>query len=266
MTFRKILIAVAAAVFLFSGFMILKYYWQCDSSEEYIEDVVEIAVNYVEQPTEVLTTYEMNATQMPSHTEEETSEIPEITEVAPIEVDFKALYEINQDVVAWIYSPDTPINYPIVQAEDNAYYLRRRLDGKSDSYGTLFMDYRNTLDDWNCIVHGHNMYSEAMFGTLTKYRKQDYFDAHSVMYLITPQQSYKIRIFAGFTASRNADVYLSLNPEEKSALIEKWMNASDFDSQIYPAITDRIITLSTCAYEYDEARYILMGVMEELAN
>ena len=75
MTVRKILIAVAAAVFLFSGFMVLKYYWQCDSSEEYIEDVVEMAVTYVEKPAEVPTTDAMNATQTPSYTEEENLEI-----------------------------------------------------------------------------------------------------------------------------------------------------------------------------------------------
>lgn len=67
-------------------------------------------------------------------------------ETAPIEVDFEVLWETNEDVVGWIYCEDTPINLPLVQAEDNDYYLRRLIDGTWNSSGALFVDYRNAGD------------------------------------------------------------------------------------------------------------------------
>ncbi len=200
----------------------------------------------------------------PEATEEKTEN--EWVETAPICVDFDALYEINEDVVAWLYCPDTPINYPIVQAEDNDYYLRRRLDGTYDAYGTLFLDCRNSLTDRNCIVYGHNMYSEAMFGTLTEYKNQDYFDAHPTMYFITPQQSYRVDILAGFTTSSASEIYNSLNPQETQALLLSRMELSDFESGVSPTKDARLLTLSTCAYESDDARYVLVGALQPIGN
>ena len=246
--FRKILIALAAITFLFSGFMVVRYYLQVNESDEYIENVAKTAVSFIPEVAE------------------EKTENKEIvwTETAPICVDFEALHEINEDVVAWLYCPDTPIHYPIVQAEDNDYYLRRRLDGSYDYYGTLFMDCRNSLSDWNCIVYGHNMYSEAMFGTLTEYKNRDYFQSHPSMYFITPQQSYRVDILAGFTTSSASEIYNSLNPRETVSLLQSWMERSDFDSGVLPAKDAQLITLSTCAYESDNARYVLVGALQPI--
>ena len=61
----------------------------------------------------------------------------------PIEIDFNVLKNKNKDIVAWIYSEGTLINYPIAQSKDNDYYLRRLLDGTYNQSGTIFMDYKN---------------------------------------------------------------------------------------------------------------------------
>ena len=92
-----------------------------------------------------------------------------------------------KDVVAWIDCEDTLINDPIVQNGDNNYYLRRLLNGQYNLSGTLFIDYRNQADfsDWNTIIYGHNMNNDTMFGILPDYRKQELFDPHPVMYLLT---------------------------------------------------------------------------------
>lgn len=104
-------------------------------------------------------------------------------------MDFAALEGVNSDIVAWLYGADTGLNYPIVQAEDNDYYLYRLLDGTWNKNGTIFMDYVNRSDfsDQNTLVYGHHMKSGAMFGALVQYKKQEFYDAHPYLYLYTPQ-------------------------------------------------------------------------------
>ena len=188
--------------------------------------------------------------------------------VAPIQVDFDALLAENPDVVAWLYCPDTPINYPVVQAEDNDYYMHRLLDGSKSYPGTLFMDYRNTEDfsDWNSVIYGHNMRNDSMFGTLPDYKEKEYFDAHPEIYLLTPQRDYVINVLAGFVTPNNSELYNALRPEdaEKESLLKDWLDAADFAAEEYPAPEERLITLSTCSYEYKNARYVLIGSLEEL--
>ena len=108
---------------------------------------------------------------------ERTVEVNEKAE-CPVSVDFQKLKEENSDIIAWIYCEDTPINYPVVLAKDNSYYLHRKINGDYGFAGTLFADYRNKGDfsDNNTIIYGHNMKNDTMFGTITEYRNQEYFD------------------------------------------------------------------------------------------
>ena len=86
----------------------------------------------------------------------------------PAFIDFDNLYEMSENAVAWLYCPDTEINYVIAQADNNDYYLHRLLNGTDASGGTLFMDYRNSddLSDWNTVIYGHNMKNGTMFAML----------------------------------------------------------------------------------------------------
>lgn len=180
-------------------------------------------------------------------------------------IDFSILKQENKDIVGWIYSEDTPINYPIVQSKNNEYYLHRLINGKYNSSGSIFMDYRNNTNltsNNNTIIYGHNMKNNTMFGSLLKYKDQEYYDKHQIMYLFTPEKKYIIKIFTSYTTSDDSDIYnLSRISQSK---IEELIKKSDFKSDIIVSKEDKIITLSTCSYDYDEARYIVMGVLESL--
>ena len=244
---RLTIMAIAAAVFLYSAAMVLNYCLEMRSAEEFTETLHELVVI---QPTA-------------ANTEgERPTESTEPVEQAPIAVDFQQLLAQNQDVIAWIYCPDTPINYPIVQASDNNYYLRRRLDGKRHTAGTLFMDSRNeaNFSNWNSIIYGHNMKNDTMFGTLTDYQDAAYFEAHPVMYLLTPEQSYRIDILTGFVTSAKDELYNAfyLDEAQKLALLERWQGGAEWDQDA------RLVTLSTCSYDFDNARYVLIGRLEPI--
>lgn len=157
-------------------------------------------------------------------------------------------------MVGWIYCEDTPINFPVVQAEDNDYYLRRLIDGTWNSSGTLFVDYRNADDfsDSNTIIYGHNMKNKGMFGTLPNYKEQSYYDDHPLMWLLTPDGNYKVELIAGYVTSSTSEIYsFGQTEEEVFALAEQSIEKSTFTSDFQVLQGDRFVTLSTCSYEYD---------------
>lgn len=189
------------------------------------------------------------------------------SERAPIAIDFASLLQENSDVVGWLYCADTPINYPVVQADDNNYYLRKDLKRKYLISGTLFTDYRNGLHgtDRNYIIFGHNMKDATMFGTILKYKEQSYYDAHPVLYHLTPETDYKIEVYAGCVVSTDECIY-QVNPdeEERAVFLKKAREKSGFQTDVTLEDTDTIVTLSTCSYEFDGARFVLIGKLVPL--
>ena len=180
----------------------------------------------------------------------------------PAAIDFDALYETSRDVVAWIYAPDTEINYPVAQARDNSYYLRRLLNGKGAVCGTIFADYRCSADlsDWNTIIYGHQMDNGTMFGSLAGYRDQAYYEAHPVMYLYVPGQRYRLELIAGYVTNVNDPLYyLPSSREERDAVLAQALEKSTFRSGVTVGEDDRLVTLSTCAYDFNNARYVVIG-------
>lgn len=184
-----------------------------------------------------------------------------------ISVDFKYLKEKNSDIIAWIYCEGTPINYPIVQSNDNDYYLKRLIDRSYNQAGTIFLDCNNSSDfnDCNSIIYGHNMKNDSMFGTLLNYKNQEYYEKHKEVFLITENKKYKIELFAGFLSSSQSDVYIfpkTTRTNEK--LVSTAIKSSTFKSDVNVAKEDKIITFSTCSYEFEDARYILLGVLRKV--
>ena len=200
---------------------------------------------------------------------EDTPDADQPVEAAPVSdfpvVDFEGLWEICPDVVAWLAIDDTVVSYPVVQADDNAYYLRRLIDGTSNKAGSLFMDYENSYDftDKNTVIYGHNLKAGTMFHTITKYKKQSFFDEHPTARIMTPYGNYTLEFFAGYVASLDDEAWkLEFDSDEE---FEDWLedaeDNSPFQSDVIPTADDRVVTLSTCSYEFNDARYVLLGVL-----
>lgn len=186
-------------------------------------------------------------------------------EVSPIEVDFEALKQRNPEIVAWLYCPNTVINYPITQTEDNMYYLHKDIDSNYSSYGTLFVECLNQKEfkDKNNIIYGHHMNDGKMFAKLVDYVYQNYYDEHPVMYLNTPEMNYRIELFSGYVTPMDSDTYLlSFTSEaENQEWIDSCIAQSRFQSNVDVKTSDKILTLSTCTYDYDDARFVVQGKM-----
>ena len=186
-------------------------------------------------------------------------------EVAPITVDFEGLRAANEDVTGWIYCEDTPINYPVVHGEDNDYYLRHSYDGADSASGSIFVEAENRTDfqDASTIIYGHHMKNGSMFASLDQWADQEYYESHSVMWLLTPKQDYKIILFSGYTTVAGSDSYMIFSDacEELDAYLAKCQAMSDFRADVEPDGEARYVLLSTCAYVFDNARYVLHGML-----
>jgi len=180
-------------------------------------------------------------------------------------VDFAALSKINSDIVGWFYIEDTDINYPVVQGSDNAYYLKHLFNGEYNSSGCIFLDSRvaSNFSDRHSILYGHHMKNGTMFSGLDNFKRQDYYDSHPRALLMTPDGNYQVEFFAGYVASVEDTAWnVGFGSDaEFEAWVEDARKRSCFESDVPVAVTDRILTLSTCSYEFNNARFVLLGVL-----
>ena len=181
-----------------------------------------------------------------------------------IDVDLSVLQAINLDVKAWLYCPDTVIDYPVCQCGDNSYYLRHLIDRTYNVNGCLFIDCKNKADfsDDNTVIYGHHMASGKMFASLIRYADQSYYEAHPVMYLTVGEKQYEVELFAGYVTTMDSSAY-TLNCGTRHEFAE-WLREvsgkSDFTPhQMTLGTEDRIVTFSTCAYNFQNARYVVHG-------
>lgn len=181
------------------------------------------------------------------------------------EIDFDALADVNSQVVGWIYCEDTVINYPIAQAEDNDYYLHHLFDGTYNSTGCIFLDCRNSSDftDPHSIIYGHHLRSGNMFAGLMDYKDQAYYEAHPQFLLMTPSRNYIVDIFAGYVANVADEAWrMDFGTEDEYASwLKESIEKSCIRSEVVPTTADRILTLSTCSYEFNNARFVLLGIL-----
>ena len=192
------------------------------------------------------------------------TETPQVQSGAP-NVDFAALSRINRDIVGWLYCEGTPINYPVVLGSDDEYYLDHLFDGTQNANGCLFLDSRvdASFSSVHSIIYGHHMRSGAMFAALDGYKRQSFYDAHPTMLLITPDATYEVRLFAAYVADPSEDAWevSFANDGEIQAWIDAAIARSTFTSDVKPTPGDRLLTLSTCSYEFSDARFVVVGVM-----
>lgn len=114
------------------------------------------------------------------------------------------------------------------------------------------------------IVYGHHMKNSTMFSGLTEYKKQEFYNAHPTILIMTPEQNYRIEVFAGYVANVKDNAWeVDFGAD---TVFEDWQKSvkerSCFESEITPVATDRIVTLSTCSYEFDNARFVIFGIIQ----
>lgn len=183
-------------------------------------------------------------------------------------IDFEALQAVNDDIVGWIYLPNTKIDYPVVIGDDNDYYISHNADKSENRAGAIFLDYQNAPDfsDQNTIIYGHRMNDGSMFATLHDYEEDAFFRENDTVYLYLPDGSVReYRIFSAYVVSEVDETYTMTfaSDEDYGQYLKKMRGRSPYKTDAELSAQDRIITLSTCVKGQDEKRYVVQAVLEK---
>ena len=263
---RKIVFLGSVVAIVVCGYIVGDYYYDLWTSKRKTKNLMEI--------------YEVYGDQEAPKEETPSDERVRYLDMLP---GARKLWEQNHDIVGVISVPNTPINNPVMQAEDNKKYLNMKFDLTENIAGELFLDYRNHFDEVdeegyikcknsdNLVIYGHNMYDDQMFGCLKYYNwRDDYYGLHPVIDLRSNYENYKYKIFAFFILDAE---------DETDTKFECWNNL-DFDSEedFYNFVNeakrrtirlnnvdvkygDPLLTLSTCntTLPDDRGRIIIMA-------
>lgn len=191
-------------------------------------------------------------------------EAPDILE------DYITLYNNNKSLVGWVKINDTLIDYPVMQSPNNEYYLNHNFNQEKDNNGSIFID--SACSIWprsqNIIMYGHNMKSGKMFGELKKYKQEDFAKEHPYIYFDTLYEKgrYQVMYVFGDNVYDEVEVVFKYYQFIDANSAEEWDSAMNdmaakslYDTGVTAAYGEDIITLSTCDYEKDAERFVVVA-------
>lgn len=179
----------------------------------------------------------------------------------------------NSDFKGWITVPNTKIDNPIYQTDNNDFYLNHNQQKQKSIYGALFFDCQNVITesktDKNLVIYGHHMKNGSMFGNLTKYKQLSFYKQNPTLEFSTLYKKSTYKIYAAFVlnASKADDNGYIYNISRKNFIddedFDSWVNEARERSLINTGVDvkngDNIITLVTCTYDFDNARFVVMA-------
>ncbi|GHV38714.1 SrtB family sortase [Clostridia bacterium] len=203
--------------------------------------------------------------------------IPKVSDVPKIEIiteienvpeptirpEFTALMEQfnNQDIVGYLRIPNTSIDYPVLQSDDNEYYLHKNIYGQTIKSGSIFLDYENDIlkDDYNMILYGHNMKERVMFHDLRNYQSKSYWENHRYITFNTLYEDMTWEIFSFYETHVSFYYYQAVfsDSAEFFKLAEKMKAKSMYDTGVTISPDDRVLTLSTCTNVHGDTRFVV---------
>ncbi len=167
----------------------------------------------------------------------------------------------NPDIIGKLSIENTNLNLPIVQSNDNDYYLNHLLDKSKNSLGSVYLDYRNKTTDRKLIIYGHNsenVYTE--FNMLENYINLSYYKNHSIINFETENANYQYKIFSVYIATDDYQhVNLNYSTEDYAKHLTWLKNESLYDTDVEVNTYDNIIVLQTCYYNPQDSYLIVVG-------
>lgn len=272
-----ILISIAIICLLLAFILAARYFYEDSANEDLLDEYRAEAVTPEPMVTPEPTDTPAPITIVPEETAEpaatatpEPTSTPEPTPVA-VPNPYTESFLANSDMAGWLLVPGTNIDYPIMWTpEDENYYLYRAFDKSDNVNGSLILDTDSSLNPLttNLIIHGHNMKSGAMFGSLTDYESKDYYEDHKQIILYTEecQRNYEIiAVFRSQVYKKSDDVFKFYKffqadtQEEFDDFYQNIKELSAYDTGVTAEFGDRFITLSTCVYHVTNGRFVVVA-------
>lgn len=183
---------------------------------------------------------------------------------------YKTLFKNNKNLIGWLKIDDTLIDYPVMQAKDNLYYLDHNTKQEKDKNGSLFLDKDCSIANpsTNLIIYGHHMKSGKMFGQLDDYKKETFYKKHpfisfdtlyeegtyEVMYIFLSKIYYEEEITFKYYQ------FIEANSEEEfNSNMAEMAKMSLYDTGVTAQYGDQLLTLSTCDYGREDGRFVVVA-------
>ena len=184
---------------------------------------------------------------------------------------FAGLWEINPDVVGWISIDGTDLDYPVVQTTDNTKYYRMNFEGEYSEHAVPFVDAADDLKapSTNIIIYGHNIRTDGqMFNILKGYTSLEYYQQHPVVQFDSVYHKGKYKIISIFytnTHSEHGEIFPyhefidAKDSQEAQEYIDDVLIRSIINTGVDVLPSDQLLTLSTCSYEFQDARFVIVA-------
>lgn len=176
----------------------------------------------------------------------------------------------NNDIIGWLKIADTNINYPVVQTDNNDYYINHNFKKKSNELGSIFLDKDCSIEKptANFLIYGHRSEGGQMFETLTKYKKESFYKEHKTFEFSTLNEVSTYQIIAVFQSQvyyKDQDVFKyyffkdAKNKTEFDNYIKNIKKLSMYNIEDTATYGDQLITLSTCDYHVEDGRFAVVA-------
>ncbi len=255
---RRLWIAACATVAVACIGYFAIYYIRADRSEQRWEHLSDLI------GSDALAGQEQPQTPFYTLSPEEEIETPDVLDK------YITLYNSNKNLIGWIKIDDTIIDYPVMQCDDNTYYLDHNFDQKEDRAGALFLDCNCDVvrGNDNYIIYGHHMTSGKMFASLPKYEDPEYYKEHPY---ITFDTIYEEGIYQVMYAFRsrvyNEDQVVfkyyqfidAYSEEEFNSYMQEMADMAYYDTGVTAVYGDSLLTLSTCDYQEPNGRFVVVA-------
>lgn len=273
---RRCVLTVSVIAIVISLGVLLNQYIQYKRNQELVNDLNQLIITEPVSTTKQDKNEEKEETTTRPLTIEEQwallkEENPGVVFPAGIQLKYAKFYAINQDFVGYISIDELGVGLPVVQGNDEEYYMRRNIYKENSKYGCPFVPASNDMVnlDRNTVLYGHNMSDGSIFAPLNKYKTLSGYKSAPVVQFDTVYGTYKWKIFAAFitNASKEDDNgyvfpynFTKLESDtDFMKYIELLKERSLYDTGVDVISTDKILTLSTCTYDFDNARFVVVA-------
>ncbi len=188
-----------------------------------------------------------------------------------LQVDFIELKNINDDTIGWLQVANTSVDYPVVQGEDNEYYLMHSFDNSQNNAGWIFLDARNDINNFgrNTVIYGHSRVDDTMFGSLRYVLDEDWYNnSEHIIKLATLNANTIWQIISVYSVpSENYYIKTNfLNDGLFQNFLDNILSRSKFNFSTNVDINDKILTLSTCRDNYGNRLVIHAKLVKSTNN
>ena len=272
---RRIVLGVSIAAIVISVGMLLNEWRLSKQNDDVMSEAEGLIIT--ESTTNKKDKDKNKAPTKPLTPEEQWAQIkkdyPDVLFPATIQLKYAKLYGENQDFVGYLSADGVNLNLPVVQTDNDETYLNKNFYGSTTKYGCPFVTHLNNISynhlDMNTVIFGHHMNNGTIFGALDKYKSVSGFKSAPVITFNTLYKDYQWKIIAAFITNgyiKDDNNYIfpyyftNLSATYKmSAYLSELAQRSLYDTGVDVLPTDKLLTLSTCSHEFEDARFVVVA-------